>query len=196
MSAQPKLKHSLEEYLEIDRNSNERLEFWDGEIFSLSGVSREHATVEMNVSITLGGRLRVKGCQLFPANVRIKVPGMPPYRYSDLSALCGKAQFEKIGGVDALVNPSLIIEILSPSTEAYDRGDKFTYYKSIPSFSEYLLIAQHRPHISQFIKQPDDTWVFREFNSLNDTVRLETLSCEMTLDEIYQSISFNVPGRA
>ncbi len=196
MSAQPKLKHSLEEYLEIDRNSNERLEFWDGEIFSMSGVSREHATVEMNVSITLGGRLRVKGCQLFPSNVRIKVPGMPPYHYSDLSALCGKAQFEKIGGVDALVNPSLIIEILSPSTEAYDRGDKFTYYKSIPSFSEYLLIAQHRPHISQFIKQPDDTWVFREFNSLNDTVRLETLSCEMTLNEIYQSISFNVPGRA
>ena len=126
----------------------------------------------------------------------VSFPRQPPYRYSDLSALCGKAQFEKIGGVDALVNPSLIIEILSPSTEAYDRGDKFTYYKSIPSFREYLLIAQHRPHVSQFIKQPDDSWVFREFNSLNDTIKLETLSCEMTLDEIYQSISFNVPGRA
>ncbi len=194
MSAQPKLKHSLEEYLEIDRNSDERLEFWNGEIFSMSGVSREHATVEMNVSITLGGRLRAKGCQLFPANIRIKVPSLPPYRYSDLSALCGKAQFEKIGGVDALVNPTLIIEILSPSTEAYDRGDKFTYYKSIPSFSEYLLIAQHRPHVSQFIKQSDGTWLFREFNSLSDTVRLETLGCELTLNEIYRNISFNVPG--
>lgn len=195
MSAQPKMQYSLEEYFELDRKSDERLELWNGEIFSMSGVSREHATVEMNVSITLGSRLRAKGCQLFPANVRIKVPSLPPYRYSDLSALCGNAQFEKIGGVDALVNPSLIIEILSPSTEAYDRGDKFTYYKSIPSFCEYLLIAQHRPHISQFIKQTDGTWFFREFNSLRDTVRLETLSCEIALSEIYQDIFFEESRR-
>ncbi|MDX2040880.1 MAG: Uma2 family endonuclease [Acidobacteriota bacterium] len=195
MSAQPKMQYSLEEYFELDRKSDERLELWNGEIFSMSGVSREHATVEMNVSITLGARLRAKSCQLFPANVRIKVPSLPPYRYSDLSALCGKAQFEKIGGVDTLINPSLIIEILSPSTEAYDRGDKFTYYKSIPSFCEYLLIAQHRPHISQFIKQSDGTWLFHEYNSLADTIRLQSLSCEMTLSEIYQDIFFDNPDR-
>lgn len=194
MSAQPKLQYSLEEYFELDRNSDERLEYWNGEIFSMSGVSREHATVEMNISISLGGRLRVKGCQLFPANIRIKVPSLPPYRYGDLSALCGKAIFEKIGGVDALTNPSLIIEILSPSTEAFDRGDKFTYYKSILSFSEYLLIAQHRPHVSQFTRQPDGTWVFREFNSLTDIVKLESLSVELSLKEIYQNVSFDSLG--
>lgn len=190
MSAQPKLKYSLDEYLELDRNSEERLEFWDGEIFNMSGVSRNHGLVEMNISIFLGARLMAKGCQLLPANIRIKVPSMPPYRYGDLSALCGQPKFEKIGGVDALTNPSLIIEVLSDSTEAYDRGDKFTHYKSIPAFSEYLLIAQHRPHVSQFIKQSDGSWIYREFNSLADTVKLETTQCDLSLKEIYQNISF------
>ena len=190
MSAQPKPKYSLEEYLELDKNSEERWEFWDGEIFNLSGVSRNHGLVEMNISIFLGARLMAKGCQLLPANIRIKVPSMPPYRYGDLSALCGQAQFEKIGGVDALINPSLIIEVLSDSTEAYDRGDKFTHYKSIPSFTEYLLIAQHRPHVSQFIKQSDSSWIYREFNSLADSIKLETMQSDLTLKEIYQNISF------
>lgn len=190
MSAQPKLKYSLDEYLELDRNSEERLEFWDGEIFNMSGVSRNHGLVEMNISIFLGARLMAKGCQLLPANIRIKVPSMPPYRYGDLSALCGQPKFEKIGGVDALTNPSLIIEVLSDSTEAYDRGDKFTHYKSIPAFSEYLLIAQHRPHVSQFIKQSDGSWIYREFNLLADTVKLETTQCDLSLKEIYQNISF------
>ncbi len=190
MSAQPKLKYSLEEYLELDKNSEERWEFWDGEIFNMSGVSRNHGLVEMNISIFLGARLMTKGCQLLPANIRIKVPSMPPYRYGDLSALCGQAQFEKIGGVDALINPSLIIEVLSDSTEAYDRGDKFTHYKSIPSFTEYLLIAQHRPHVSQFIKQSDTSWIYREFNSLADSINLETMQSDLTLKEIYQNISF------
>ncbi|MFN0112180.1 MAG: Uma2 family endonuclease [Blastocatellia bacterium] len=191
MSAQPKLKYSLEEYLELDRNSEERWEFWDGEIFNMSGVSRNHGLVEMNISVFLGARLMAKGCQLLPANIRIKVPSMPPYRYGDLSALCGQPKFEKIGGVDALTNPSLIIEVLSDSTEAYDRGDKFTHYKSIPAFSEYLLVAQHRPHISQFVKQADGSWIYREFNSLSDKVKLETLGCELSLSEIYQSITFD-----
>lgn len=195
MSAQPKLKYSLEEYFELDRNSEERWEFWDGEIFNMSGVSRNHGLVEMNISIFLGARLMAKGCQLLPANIRIKVPSRPPYRYGDLSALCGQPKFEKIGGVDALTNPSLIIEVLSDSTEAYDRGDKFTHYKSIPAFSEYLLIAQHRPHISQFIKQNDGSWIYREFNSLTDKVRLETLGCELSLSEIYQSITFDTANK-
>ena len=115
---------------------------------------------------------------------------MPPYRYGDLSALCGEAQFEKVGGVEALTNPSLIIEVLSPSTEAYDRGDKFTYYKSIPSFCEYLLVAQHRPHITQFIKSDDGMWIYREFNDLDAVLKLASLDCEIALREIYQNVAF------
>ncbi|MBP6820832.1 MAG: Uma2 family endonuclease [Acidobacteria bacterium] len=136
-----------------------------------------------------------KGCQLLPANIRIKAPSMPPYRYGDLSELCGQAQFEKVGGMDALTNPWLIIKVLSDSTETYDRGDKFTHYKSIPAFSEYLLIAQHRPHISQFIKQSDASWIYREFNSLSDKVTLETMGCELSLSQIYQNITFDAPHK-
>lgn len=192
MTAQPKQRYTLEEYLELDANSEARLEYWDGEIFDMSGVNEEHAEVEVNLILQLGPRLRAKGCRIFPANIRIKVPSMPPYRYGDTSALCGKAQFEKIGGVDVLTNPQLIIEVLSASTEAYDRGDKFSHYKSIPSFTEYLLIAQHRPHVSQFVKQADGSWNQREFNDLDAVVKLVALECELALRDIYENVAFPV----
>src|SRR5205807_9084834 len=147
-------------------NSEERLEYWSGEIFCMSGVGRNHARIEVNLTTQLSLRLAGRGCEIFPANMRIKVPNAPPYRYADLSALCGEAQFEEIGGVDALVNPQLIVEVLSPSTEAYDRGDKFTHYKSIPTLSEYLLVAQHRPHVTHLYKQSDGTWIHSEANDL------------------------------
>jgi Uma2 family endonuclease len=190
MSAETKRKYTLQEYLELDAKSAERLEYWQGEIFSMSGASEEHAEIEGNLMAFLKPKLRSSGCRVFPADMRIKVPTMPPYRYGDLSALCDKAQFEEIGGVDALTNPALIIEVLSPSTEAYDRGDKFTHYKSIPDFSEYLLVAQHRPHISQFVRQNDGSWLQREFNDLKDVVKLSTLGCELPLSEVYQNVSF------
>src|SRR5215813_8339716 len=130
MSAQPKRSYTLEEYLELDKSSDERFEYWDGEIFSMSGVSDEHDQIEGNLHFLLRSRLDEKKCRAFLANMRIKVPTMPPYRYGDLSTLFGKTAFEKIDGVNALINPTIIIEILSQSTEAYDRGDKFTHYKS------------------------------------------------------------------
>lgn len=196
MSALPKEKYTLEEYLELDRNSDERLEFWDGEIFSMSGASDPHDQIETNLIFQLRLRLIGGACRVFAANMRIKVPTMPPYRYGDLSGLCGKPKFEKVDGVDVLTNPSLIIEVLSHSTEAYDRGDKFSRYKSIPTLAEYLLIAQHRPHISQFIKQPDGSWNNLEFNDLNDTLKVFTLDCELPLTEIYQDVNFAPPTPA
>ena len=191
MSALPKIQYSLEDYFALECNSEERYEWWEGEVFAMSGVSRQHARIETNLTLELGARLRQSGCQLFPANMRIKVPSMPPYRYSDLSALCGEAVFEQIGGVDVLTNPSLIVEALSPSTESYDRGDKFTQYKSIPSLREYLLVAQHRPHVTHFIKQADNEWLQREYNSLTDSVSLVTLNVAFTLAEAYQFITFD-----
>jgi Uma2 family endonuclease len=190
MSALPKQKYTLEEYLELDRNSDERLEFWEGEVLSMSGVSDEHDQIEGNIFYHLRSHARMQGCRVFLANIRIKVPAFPPYRYGDLSALCEKPKFEKIGGVDVLTNPSLIIEVLSHSTEAFDRGDKFTRYKSIPTLTEYLLVAQHRPHVSQFLRQPDGSWKNLEFNELNDALKVVTLSCELPLAEIYQDVTF------
>lgn len=193
MSALPKESYTLEEYLEMDRNSDARLEYWDGEIFDMSGVSRGHARIETNVIMRLGPRLEKKGCQLFPANMRLKVPSLPPYRYGDFSALCGEAHFEEIGGVDVLVNPALIIEVLSKKTEAFDRGDKFSHYKSIPSFNEYLLIAQQRIHVVQFVKQTGAFWQQREYDKLSDVIELVSLDCRLALRDIYANVSF-VPG--
>src|SRR5262245_61639053 len=164
MSAQPKRRYTLEEYLELDKKSDERLEYWDGEIFSMAGASDEHDQIGGNMHSLVRLRLAASKCRTFLANMRIKVPTMPQYRDGHLSGLCVKPTFEKIEGVDMLTNPALIIEVLSPSTEAYDRGDKFTHYKSIPSFREYLLVAQHRPHITQFVKRDGGEWLHREYN--------------------------------
>src|SRR5258708_2933853 len=153
MSTQTQGKYTLEEYFELERTSDERWEYFNGEVFCMSGVSRNHGEIESNLNLALRLSLDGRGCRVYPANIRVKVPAASPYRYADLWALCDEPVFEKIGGVDALINPVVIFEILSPSTEAYDRGDKFTYYKSIPSLREYVLVAQHRPHITHYVRE-------------------------------------------
>jgi Uma2 family endonuclease len=190
MAANPQQRYTLEEYFELERRSEERFEFWNGEVFSMSGVSPEHGQIESNLIFCLRTKLSGRSCRIFPANVRIKVPTAPPYRYPDLSALCDEAQYEKIGGIDALTNPALIVEVLSPSTEAYDWGEKFWRYKSIPSFSEYLLIAQDRTFVTQFVKHSSGDWIRYDFADLSDNVKIHSLSCEMSLSEVYQDIKF------
>lgn len=202
MAAHPKRKYTLEEYFDLELSSNERFEYWNGDVYSMSGVSENHATIEGNLIFSLGLALRERRGRVLGANMRIKVPSLPPYRYGDVSALCGQPIFEKIGGVDALTNPALIIEVLSDSTEAYDRGDKFTHYKSIPSLREYLLIAQHRPHITQYVKQEDGSWSYREVNDLSASVRLVSVDCVVELSEVYRDVTFpavpstNVKGQS
>jgi Uma2 family endonuclease len=196
MAANPERRYTLEEYLELDRTSEERLEYWDGEVFCMNGGSERHYEIESNIHYFLKTSLRAHGCRVFTGNVRIKVPGAPPYRYADVSALCGEAKFEEIGGVDALVSPQLLVEVLSPSTEAYDRVDKFTHYKSIPTLREYLLVAQHRPHVTRLYRQDDGAWVHTEANDLESTLTLTSLGCELPLTEIYAGVNFDPPAAA
>jgi Uma2 family endonuclease len=196
MAANPERRYTLEEYLELDRTSEERLEFWDGEVFCMSGGSEAHDEIESNLIAFLKPQLRTRGCRVFTAEMRIKVPSAPPYRYGDFSALCGEAEFEEIGGVATLVNPQLIVEVLSPSTEAYDRGDKFSHYKSIPTLREYLLVAQHRPHVTHLFKQDDGNWIHTEANDLDSTLKLGSLGCDLPVSEIYQGVSFDAPPAA
>lgn len=195
MSSQLKHKYTLQEYFALELASEEKYEFWNGEVFCMSGASLAHNQIAINVGTELRLQLRERGCQSFPADLRVKVPAYPPYRYPDLTAVCGEPQIEQIGGLDALVNPALIIEVLSPSTEAFDRGDKFTYYKSIPSFSEYLLVAQHRPHVSQFIKGENGVWTFMEFNDVGEQVRCASVPCVLQLKEIYRNVVFESAPR-
>lgn len=182
--------YTLEEYLELDHKSEEKIEFWDGHVFTLAGASASHNRIQRNVLIALGNKLRGRGCEVFPSDMRVGVPAYPPYRYPDLSALCGRANIHTLGKQDILTNPSLIVEVLSDSTAQFDRGYKFTYYKSIESFTEYVLIAQDRPHVTQFIKQDENNWLNREFNSLQDKFHLASLDCELELSELYEGVEF------
>jgi len=132
---------TLEEYFDLELNSEEKLEYWNGNVWSMSGASLAHNLLVRNAGTELDVQLRENDCQVLPSDMRIKVPAYSPYRYPDLTALCGPPVTERIGGLDVLMNPTLIVEVLSPSSEAFDRGDKFSYYQSIPTFQEYLLIA-------------------------------------------------------
>jgi Uma2 family endonuclease len=190
MSAQTKKRHTLEEYLALERESDERLEFWNGQIFAMSGGTLNHERVMGNAFDSFRAQLRGTECSVFGSNMQIKVPSALPYRYADGSVVCGKVEVERFNGVNLLLNPGLIHEVLSPSTEAYDRGDKFTHYKSIPSLREYLLIAQHRPHVTHYVKQDDSSWRYAEINGLDGSVDLPSLGITLKLSDIYQDVEF------
>ena len=122
MQVQPKRSYTLEEYLELDKNSEEKFEFWDGSVWSMSGASLDHNRIVMNLSVEIAIQARQKKCAVFGSDLRVKIPDYPPYRYPDLTALCGEPKIEKTGGLDLLVNPQLIVEVLSESTEAFEPG--------------------------------------------------------------------------
>jgi len=191
MSTQAKHRYTLEEYLALERESEVKYEYWDGEIFAMSGGTLPHDQVMGNSYGLLRRELHGRDCQVLTNNMQIMVPAAPPYRYADVSVVCGKIEVERFNGADLLVNPILILEVLSPSTEAYDRGDKFTYYKSITDFREYLLIAQHRPHVTHYVKSENDKWDYEEVNDLDGTIHLPSIECALPLRELYRGVEFS-----
>ena len=185
-----KQKYTPEEYAELEKSSEERLEYFDGNVWSMAGASPTHEEIVANTITEFKNKLRGKSCRVFGSNLRVKVPIYKPYRYPDVTALCEQPIYENFYGLEVLVNPGLIVEILSPSTEAFDQRDKFTYYKSIESFTEYLLITQNRPHVALYTKQSETAWLHREYNSLDESVYLSSLDCEISVAEIYTGIEF------
>lgn len=182
--------YTLEEYAELEKSTEERLEYFDGNVWSMAGATLRHETIVLNTGAEIRDKLRGSGCQVYNSNTRVKVPIYPPYRYPDLTALCGDTQTETFYGLEVLINPALIVEVLSPSTQAFDHSDKFTYYKSIESFTEYLLIAQDRPHVTLYTKQNAEIWLHREFNEASDKIHLSSINCEIAVAEIYLNVEF------
>lgn len=189
MTAIPKSKMTLEEYFEFDKSAEGNFEYFDGEIFEMSGVSPNHATIEVNLITKLSPQANKKGRRVFPANLRIKVPILPTYRYPDLSTVCGKAEFVEVSGLQCLANPNLIVEVLSDSTESYDRGDKFREYKSIESFNEYLLISSTDMNVTLYLKHNDRFWLQSDYVA-GETFHLATLDLDIKVDELYQGVEF------
>jgi|SRR5438874_1061070 len=192
MTPNPKAKMTLEEYFEFDKNAEGNFEYFDGEIFEMSGVSPNHARIERNLTVKLTSRAFERGCEVFPANLRIKIPTLSIYRYPDLSLVCGRAEFVDVGGVQCLVNPTLIIEVLSESTERYDRGEKFLEYKSIESFQEYLLILSTGIGVTLFQKHDERFWLQSDYKA-GESFHLNTLDLDMNVDDLYQGVDFSRP---
>ncbi len=190
MSADPKKIYTLEEYLALEGESEVRYEYVNGQVLDMSGGTLYHDVVMDNVRDVLKRELDGKACRVFSSNRQIKTPALLPYRYADGSVVCGNIEVEQFNGCDLLLNPILVWEVLSKNTEAYDRGDKFTYYKSIPSLKEYLLIAQHRPHVTQYIKQNERIWYRQEFNDKSESIHIPSLEVTLQLNEIYQDVIF------
>lgn len=192
MSAQSwsQLYFTIEEYFALERTSERRFEYRDGEIICMSGGSRQHGEIASNLIFGLRRRLAGSGCRVYGSDIAVVVPSAPPYRYPDVSVACGEPVFRDINGLDALTNPLVLVEVLSPTSEAYDRGTKFEWYKSVSTFGEYLLIAQDRPHVTQRIKQPDDSWLERSINDLDHVLQLNSIKCELPLSEVYEGVKF------
>ncbi|MEM6328801.1 MAG: Uma2 family endonuclease [Planctomycetota bacterium] len=185
MSAQPQPRLTPAEYLAIERSAiDARHEFYRGEMFLMSGASREHNLIAFNLSGLVGNALVDSGCEAYPADMRVKVDATGLYTYTDLVVTCEEPAFED-EHVDTLVNPQAIVEVLSPSTEAYDRGKKFEHFRGIPTLREYLLVAQDRPHIERYSLGDDGVWRLADASGLGAATAIETIGLTLPLADVY-----------
>lgn len=181
----PKLYTSAE-YLEFERQSEIKHEPIDGEIFEMAGTTRNHNRISTNVVRLLDTQMLEREC-IYSSDMRVKITATEKYTYPDVVAVFGEEVFEDLTE-DALLNPMLIIEMLSKSTEAYDRGAKFEYYQTIESFREYVLISQEPFRVEQFVRKTKNEWLYLEFRNAEDVVKLNSINCELTLKDIYHKI--------
>jgi Uma2 family endonuclease len=187
MSSQAETHYTPEEYLALERQAPCKSEYYAGEIFAMAGASRWHNLIVTNVLREFSLQLKGRPCTTYPSDMRVKVSPTGLYTYPDVIVVCGEAQFED-HQQDTLLNPTLIVEVLSESTEAYDRGGKFAHYRKLPSLMEYVLIAQTKPHIEHYVRQPDNRWLLAEADSLPDTVHLASIDCRLALAEVYDKV--------
>jgi Uma2 family endonuclease len=189
MSAQPKRSFlTPEEYLEIERKAEFKSEYFNGEMFAMAGANRPHNRIVTNISRMLDTQLLERDCNVYSSEMRVKIEKIGKYIYPDVVVTCGKEIIEKYEDLDTLINPVLIIEILSDSTEAYDRGKKFQHYQFIDSLAEYILIAQDSVRVEQYVRQSDRTWLYYEYQNPDDMMKLESIGCELVLKDLYVKV--------
>lgn len=190
MASNPKTFYTPEEYLALERSSEIKHEYYNGEIFAMGGATEEHVSIVTNLVGELHSQLKTGPCKVYSNDLRVQVSLSGLYTYPDVIVLCEKPRFSEKQG-DTLLNPALIIEVLSDSTKDYDRGGKFEQYRAIDSFVEYLLIAQDRPHVEHYSRQPNGSWLLQETNNLEDTIELRSAPCRLRMADIYSRIEFH-----
>lgn len=195
MSAATKPKMTVAQYLAIERQNDFKSEFYRGEMFAMAGASREHNGIKENMIIRLGAQLLGGPCRSFSSDQRVAVDRTGLYTYPDIVIVCGQPEYSPEDR-DTLVNPQVIIEILSPSTEAYDRGAKFRNYQQLPSVREYVLVSQDQMSIDRFVRQPNGDWLLTGFNGPESLLSLATVEARIPLSDIYANVEFKPPKTA
>ncbi len=190
MSQQIKSNVSPEEYLALERQAEYKSEYLHGEIFAMTGASRKHNLIGGNILGELNQQLRGKPGEVYASKMRVRVSASGLYTYPDVVVVCGQPHFED-DYLDTLLNPTVLFEILSKSTERYDRIAKSDYYRTLESLTEHLLVAQDEVHVEQYIKQADGRWSLIDFSSVDATIELDSIGCSLALRDVYDKVSLD-----
>jgi Uma2 family endonuclease len=190
MSRQFKPYVTPEEYLALERKADYKSEYLHGEIFAMTGASRKHNLITVNILREVSHQLRGKPCEVYPSEMRVKVAASGLYTYPDVVVVGGEPQFED-DYLDTLLNPTVLFEVLSKTTERYDRIAKSGYYRAIDSLAEHLLVAQDEIRVEQYVKQVDGQWALTEISTIEGTVDLQSIGCSLAVGEIYDKVTMN-----
>lgn len=184
-------KISVQEYLTRERAASFKSEYFEGEIFAMAGGSPQHSLIAANFIREAGNALKGKPCAVFSSDLRVRVQPTGLYTYPDASIVCGELEFDD-ERQDTVINPTVIVEVLSDSTEKYDRGRKADHYRQVASLQELVLIAQDYSHVERFTRQTDGSWLFQEERDLSASLQLPSLGISLELAEIYRNVQFDV----
>ncbi len=189
MSIQPKKLYTEKEYLELERAAEFKSELYKGEIFAMSGATEQHVLISTNIASALNQQFKGRPCKVYNVDLRVNVQKNTLYTYPDVVVVCGEAKFLD-SHKDTLLNPKVIIEVLSKSTEQYDRVKKFELYRGLDSLEEYILVSQNEFRIEQFVKHNALEWMFSEVTNSEDVVRLHSIDAVLQVSDVYEKVVF------
>jgi Uma2 family endonuclease len=185
--------YTPEDYLAMEAESETRHEYINGEIVPMAGAMPNHNRITLNVGSVLRYEFRGKPFEAFVADQRLWIPARQIYTYPDVLVIAGELQFQE-GRKDTIVNPLVIVEVLSESTQGYDRGDKFAAYRTLPSFQEYVLVDQYSAHVEHYAKTGPKKWEFQEYDMEAESIVFSSLRVEISLTDIYDKVTFEPPS--
>lgn len=194
MQTAAKQRLSAQDYLKIERRAETKSEFLDGEVFAMAGGTESHSSLAANAIAALHSSLKDKPCRVFTSDMRLKVEATGLYVYPDVQVACGNLEFEDESR-DVLLNPKVIVEVLSESTEAWDRGSKFWHYRHIESFTDYLLVSQETWLVEHYVRQANVGWLLQVIQGAGGVLNLTSLGCSIPLVEIYAKTDINPEAR-
>lgn len=186
MASDPQHRLTVQDYLILDRGAETRSEYLEGEMLAMAGASHEHNVIVTNLVAALRPQIRARGCSLYANDMRVRTPA-DFLAYPDVMVLCGERRFDDPRR-DTILNPTVIFEVLSPSTQDYDRGTKLLHFREIPSLAEVLLIEQDRPHVEHYLRQGTDRWLLNEIHALRHVLELPAIGCRLALPDVYEDV--------